>query len=404
MSAVDLALNLIRQFEGCHLQAYKDPGSADGLPITIGWGSTRDIDFQPFTLGQTISREMADRLLHRDVSVAGVRTLEQLIPDWGKMTPPMQAALLSFSYNCGWNFYGALGFRSLTAALKTRNWHQVPDALLLYVNPGTRVEPGLRRRRQAEGKLWREGLTNPEVPGVIKLPDFFRYYKPDNPNHQKAVELLQKAMPAELLSDAAPWVQTYRTPQSSGTSGQDIDLAVPYYSQRDNAVEAFRTCFSSSCAMLLKTLRPKALPDTPNADDLYINQVYRIGSTTSPDTQVRSLEHFGLRSVFTNKGGFEELDRYLENGIPVPIGILHQGLADNPCGGGHWICVKGRKSDPNAPGGVWYICNDPWGELNHQSGTYVSHIGKNMRYSIELLRARWTVEGANTGWAILAQK
>ena len=31
---------LMHEFEGCRLNAYPDPGSRDGAPWTIGWGST----------------------------------------------------------------------------------------------------------------------------------------------------------------------------------------------------------------------------------------------------------------------------------------------------------------------------------------------------------------------------
>jgi hypothetical protein len=39
----------------------------------------------------------------------------------------------------------------------------VPDALVLYRNPGTNVEAGLKRRREAEGRLWLQGMGLPEV-------------------------------------------------------------------------------------------------------------------------------------------------------------------------------------------------------------------------------------------------
>ena len=38
-----MGIKLIKEFEGCHLSAYPDPLSG-GLPITIGWGSTRKKD------------------------------------------------------------------------------------------------------------------------------------------------------------------------------------------------------------------------------------------------------------------------------------------------------------------------------------------------------------------------
>ena len=49
----------------------------------------------------------------------------------------------------------------------------------------------------------------------------------------------------------------------------EIRLAVPYYSQRDNYKDPMRTCYSSSCAMMLSGLDPEAI----NIDDEYIKVV-----------------------------------------------------------------------------------------------------------------------------------
>ena len=56
------AIDLIKEFEGCNLNAYKDPLSG-GLPITIGYGSTRRKDGTLFLLGQKITQQEADDLL-----------------------------------------------------------------------------------------------------------------------------------------------------------------------------------------------------------------------------------------------------------------------------------------------------------------------------------------------------
>ena len=45
---------------------------------------------------------------------------------------------------------------------------------------------------------------------MIHLEDFFTYWK-GTPNQKKAVEILAKAMPIELLSDDSEWVLQYRT-------------------------------------------------------------------------------------------------------------------------------------------------------------------------------------------------
>jgi hypothetical protein len=66
--------------------------------------------------------------------------------------------LISFAYNLGTGFYGATGFETISKRLRERDWGAVPEALLLYRNPGTNVEAGLKRRRIAEGNLWRESM------------------------------------------------------------------------------------------------------------------------------------------------------------------------------------------------------------------------------------------------------
>jgi hypothetical protein len=51
-----------------------------------------------------------------------------------------------------------------------------------------------------------------------------------------------------------------------------------------------------------------------------------------------------------------------------------------------------------------YICNDPWGEIDNATGTYPSTNGKRVKYSKNLLKARWTVEGDGSGWCVIASK
>ena len=146
-------VRLIKEFEGCHLTSYPDPLTG-GLPITIGWGSTKDFDGTIFVRGRKITQEYADRLLIFDIESRFLPPLQK-IPFWNEMTENQQGALLSFAYNLGANFYGSSDFKSITRVLKNKEWHKVPETLYLYRNPGTRVEAGLARRRKAEGNLWK---------------------------------------------------------------------------------------------------------------------------------------------------------------------------------------------------------------------------------------------------------
>lgn len=165
------ALRLIQQFEGCHLEAYPDPLSG-GAPWTIGWGTTRYTDGRPVAKGDKTNRVEADMLLRQEVDRIAEK-LRGTIPFWVAMADHQKCALVSFAYNLGDGFYGAEGFETISKRLKAKDWAAVPDALLLYRNPGTNVEAGLRRRREAEGKLWAGvKVTEPERAEPSKLtPD-----------------------------------------------------------------------------------------------------------------------------------------------------------------------------------------------------------------------------------------
>jgi lysozyme len=143
---------LIKEFEGCELDAYYDPYTG-GLPITIGWGSTRNFDGKPFKITDKITQKEADDLLINQIKTQFIPKLKK-IPYWDQMSDKKRGALLSFAYNLGANFYGSPDFKTITQALQSGRWNDVPGALALYRNPGTKVEAGLMRRRKAEGALW----------------------------------------------------------------------------------------------------------------------------------------------------------------------------------------------------------------------------------------------------------
>lgn len=145
-------VKLIQEFEDCKLKAYYDPGTK-GLPITIGWGSTRRKDGTRFMIGNIITQEEADDLFYFQLKTEFLPALKK-IPHWGQMNDYQRGALLSFAYNTGADFYGHSRYGTITKVLKNKEWSKVPEALKLYRNPGTDAEAGLLRRRIAEGKLW----------------------------------------------------------------------------------------------------------------------------------------------------------------------------------------------------------------------------------------------------------
>lgn len=152
---LDKGIQLIKEFESLELTAYPDPGTG-GEPWTIGYGNIRYANGSRVKKGDKITKQQAEDLLQHEVNSV-VKTLEKTIPFWSEMDSGKRSALLSFAFNLGQHFYGANGFNTITKRLKEKDWGKVPEALLLYRNPGSNVEAGLLRRRKAEGKLWSEG-------------------------------------------------------------------------------------------------------------------------------------------------------------------------------------------------------------------------------------------------------
>lgn len=153
------ALKMIQQFEGCHLEAYKCPAGV----WTIGWGSTRYGDGRKVKKGDKISNVEADMLLRTEVDRIAAK-LRGTVPHWVEMADHQKCALISFAYNLGSGFYGMVpDFETITAKLRDRKWDEVPEAMLLYRNPGSSFEAGLKRRREAEGRLWRGNKSAPEM-------------------------------------------------------------------------------------------------------------------------------------------------------------------------------------------------------------------------------------------------
>jgi GH24 family phage-related lysozyme (muramidase) len=149
---LETAAGIIKEFEGFRAAPYK---CAAGV-WTIGYGTTYYPDgdlVQP--TDKPISKERATDFLEHHMGHAIVPVLEASIPTWGLMNGNQKAAIISFAYNLGSHFYGDSRFNTITKALtKKENWGEVPKALMLYVNPGSTFEAGLRRRRKAEGDLW----------------------------------------------------------------------------------------------------------------------------------------------------------------------------------------------------------------------------------------------------------
>ena len=267
------AAKLIREFEGFSDVAYICPA---GVP-TIGWGFTQWSDTAPVKLGQTISREVADAMLSDLIENKIVPALTKTIPGWKTLTANRQNALISFAYNVGWHFCGSPDFVTISKCLRESDYDAVPAALMLYTNPGTPAEPGLRRRRESEAKLW--------------------------------------GIPAKASS---------------------VLLKVPYEYQLDNkSGTGYRECFSSSCAMIAKYY------GKVKSDNEYNAIRSKFGDTTLAEAQLAALRSLGLQARYVSNCAPGLLESELRQGRPVAVGWLHKGPAQSPSGGGHWSVIIG---------------------------------------------------------------
>ena len=151
-------------------------------------------------------------------------------------------------------------------------------------------------------------------------------------------------------------------------------------------------CFSSTCAMAVKYLRPDALLGS-NADDDYLRTVLKYGDTTQSTSQIKACQQYGVLASFYQKGTKQTLLNELKAGYPVAVGILHKGHVSNPVGGGHWMLLIGDDGENG-------IFHDPYGEMDNVNGGYVTvgRGGKDVKYSWRNWLKRWEVEGQGTGW------
>ena len=135
MKTGQAGINLIKQFEGCKLTAYRCPA---GVP-TIGYGHTAGVK-----MGQTITQAQADEYLRQDLD-----KYEKNVAKYEakyKWNQNEFDAMVSFAYNLG-------SIDQLTAS-GSRSKAVIAEKILLYDKAGGKVLAGLTRRRKAERELF----------------------------------------------------------------------------------------------------------------------------------------------------------------------------------------------------------------------------------------------------------
>lgn len=141
---------LIKEFEGCEkdmpdgrFKAYPDPGSVDGKPWTIGWGSTGP-DITPTTIW---TQAQCDARFDQDIQKYA-NAVSAALGD-APTTQNQFDALVSFHYNTG-----AIRTATLTKLHKDGKFAAAKAEFARWVKNDGKVMAGLVRRRAAEAALY----------------------------------------------------------------------------------------------------------------------------------------------------------------------------------------------------------------------------------------------------------
>lgn len=375
-------LILIKAYEGLRLEAYPDPGTG-GEPWTIGYGHTGGV-----RKGQVISVSDAEQLLSMDLE-RFERAVSRLITV--ALAQNEFDALVSFAFNVG---IGALEDSTLRKRLNAGEPKAkvFKEELPRWNKGGSGVMEGLVRRRAAEVKLATAKVTAQvaeQVPAQVSFLEKAATHYVAEPHQTAAYRWLESVLDPKTLEQ---FKARYRGEMVEHTPIiATFPLDVPYFYQRDSRTgHGERSCFSSAMAMAIEYLDPEAIRD----DDDYLSVVFRYGDTVSSDAQVKAAHSLGVPVEFHSDGTQAMLEQLLDEGIPVPIGILHKGSINRPTGGGHWITLIGYDE-------THFMAHDPYGELDLINGGYPKagpNDGKNQRYSKKNLMKRWLIANDHDGW------
>jgi len=138
-------LDLIKQFEGCKLSAYPDPGTG-GDPWTIGWGATGP----GIKRGVVWTQAQADERLGQDVQKFADGVEKAL--DGVGTTQAQFDAMVSLAYNIG---LSAFAGSTLLRLHKAGDYAGSAAQFERWNKAGGKVLAGLTRRRAAEAAMYR---------------------------------------------------------------------------------------------------------------------------------------------------------------------------------------------------------------------------------------------------------
>jgi lysozyme len=136
---------IIRKYEGLRLRAYICPS---GL-ATIGYGATFYENGSRVQMGEVITIERADKLLHMQVKLFADE-VKRVVKS--EINENQLGALTSFCFNVG----GAAFGKSTLAKKVNKNPKDptIRDEFMRWTRGGGKVLPGLVKRREEEANLY----------------------------------------------------------------------------------------------------------------------------------------------------------------------------------------------------------------------------------------------------------
>ena len=139
MTTSQKGIDLIKEFEGCVLKAYKCPAGV----WTIGYGTTQGV--KP---NMVITQAQAETFLKRDI-----KPVESVLNGMGiNYTQWQFDALVAFVYNLGVGaFKSSTMYKYIVAKRKDV---EITDQMVRWVNSGGKPLLGLKRRRVAEANMF----------------------------------------------------------------------------------------------------------------------------------------------------------------------------------------------------------------------------------------------------------
>jgi len=343
---IDKAISIIKEFEGFSADAYSDRRTGDE-PWTIGYGTTWYAIGDKVEKGDKITQSQALRELEHKVTD---------IHDYLKseikvlLTDGQWAAMISFAYNVG-----VAGAQRQIDRLNSGRIPEFKAKHIEYINKGSSVEAGLRRRRIAELELFNE--VTEVKPTWINLvrhegPEY-RAYLMDGGNCVEVKTFKTRDDLMKILNGATTVGNV-----AIGTEGWHVKpgpvvppsnpLKVPYFSQRDyGGSQAWSICGCTSVAMVLSYWGIGATPDT-------VLRGYGKASCQSPTGCETVFEANKLKANSTYNGTWKQIRDQIDQGRPV---VIHGRFTAS----GHIIVVIGY--DENG-----YYCNDPAGKWEQYNG------------------------------------